>query len=91
MKYIKILFRNKSEISLSFEKAQRLLDSPNQLIKITDEKGNWTGETINKSEIVGTVVDHMDNLIGPPKVEDTPEIIEKRRELLKKYKPIWLK
>jgi hypothetical protein len=54
MKYIRIILRDKREITLSFEKAENLLDHPNQIVRITDEEGKWTGEAINKSEIIWT-------------------------------------
>lgn len=55
MKYIKFFMRDKRlDISLSMAQAERVIDSPNQLVKITDDNGNWTGVTLNKAEIRGT-------------------------------------
>jgi len=42
------------DIVLPIDQAQRIIDSPSQLIKILDGKGEWTGVTINKAEIKGT-------------------------------------
>lgn len=44
-------------ILLPIEKAEKVLDSDQQIIKITDEQGNWTGQTLNKSFLVSTDVD----------------------------------
>lgn len=44
-------------ILLPLEKAEKVLDSDQQIIKITDEQGNWTGQTLNKSFLVSTDVD----------------------------------
>lgn len=51
--------RNKAlNVTLPFEQAERVIDSPNQIVKLLDEHGNWTGDTINKAEIVGTTRDN---------------------------------
>lgn len=42
------------DITLPMEQAKRIMESPNQLVMITDENGDWTGITINKAEIKGT-------------------------------------
>lgn len=44
-------------ILLPFDKAEQVLASDAQIIKITDEKGNWTGKTLNKSFLVSTDID----------------------------------
>ena len=51
--------RDKREITLPFDKAEKLLDSPNQLIKISGDDGIWFGETLNKSEIISTRRDYQ--------------------------------
>ncbi len=57
-KYVKFYMRNKAlNVTLPFEQAERVIDSPNQIVKLLDKQGNWTGDTINKAEIVGTTRD----------------------------------
>lgn len=101
MKYIKFKLRNKTEITLPFEKAQKIIDSEGQIFKITDDKGNWTGKIINKSEIIETEVnslkerDEMDlemqrNALEAP-IEDEEKLRKLREELVNKYKPDFLK
>ena len=58
-KYIKIYFRQKEHnITLPFEVVEQILASPDQITmlkgKVGDEDDVWTGEIINKSEIVAT-------------------------------------
>ena len=55
-KFVRFYMRNKKhDITLSFVQAERIVDSPNQLVKVLDEKtGQWTGITINKAEIIST-------------------------------------
>lgn len=53
--FIKFYMRDKRlDISLSMEQAERIIDNPQQLVKVVDEYGKWTGVTINKAEIRGT-------------------------------------
>jgi hypothetical protein len=53
-KYIKICMRNKEHsITLPFEVAEQILNSPDQITMLKKD-GVWTGEIINKSEIVAT-------------------------------------
>lgn len=59
MKYVKFLMRNKEmNMTLSFEQAERVLNSPNQLVMLTGTDGKWNGDTLNKAEIIGTVRDY---------------------------------
>lgn len=34
--------------------AMRIIDSAQQMIKVTDREGKWTGQTINKAHIIST-------------------------------------
>jgi len=53
-KYVTFFMRDKKlNVTLPFEQAERVIDSPQQLVKIM-ENGVWTGLTINKAEIIGT-------------------------------------
>lgn len=59
-KYIKILFRDKKlePVFLSKEKWESILDDPRTLCKYTlDSETEWTGRTINKSEVIGSEPD----------------------------------
>jgi len=57
MKMIKFVMAKGEEITLPYEQAQKVLNSPQQIVQITDEQGNWTGITINKAHIVCTKED----------------------------------
>lgn len=91
-KLVKIKFRDKTHMTVTLEQAEAILQSPDQLIMLYDEEGNWTGQSINKSEIVGSdrdfyEEDREDNknlplLIGKPEISP-----EKRKELFAKYHP----
>lgn len=84
MKYIKFFMRDKRlDLTLSMAQAERVIDSPNQLVKITDEQGNWTGVTLNKAEIKGTDHDfekeydyQRENTLRLERAELTPEEVE---------------
>lgn len=55
--YIKIINSAKEIKYLPFEKFQRLTKSNSNLVEITDDEGNYLGETINKSFIVSSEPD----------------------------------
>jgi hypothetical protein len=57
MKYIKFYLTRGEPITLPEDKALAILRSTDQLVTITNVKGEWTGETIHKSHIVQTVRD----------------------------------
>ena len=44
-------------ITLPYEQAQKVLNSPQQIIQILGESGEWTGITINKAHIICTKED----------------------------------
>lgn len=54
MKNIEITMSSGPAIIVPFEKAEKLLNSKDQLLKIVGPDGNWTGESINKAHIVST-------------------------------------
>ena len=56
MKYIKFIMSTGDSITLPIDKAERVLNSPSQIVRIT-RNGEWTGETINKAHIVLTKED----------------------------------
>ena len=51
MKKLYVELSNKTIFELNDEIVLRLLQSKDQIVLITDEKGEWTGEAINKSFI----------------------------------------
>lgn len=58
MKYIKFSFTDKKlNISLPFDKAEAVMNSPETIVRITDRSGKWTGQTVNKSLLMATDVD----------------------------------
>ena len=54
---VKFVMSDKSEISLSMEKAEAVLNSPENIVMVS-ENGKWTGVTINKSFLIKTVRDN---------------------------------
>lgn len=89
MKYIKIFLRNGKEMTLEKEKAEKILDSESQIIKLLDETGKWTGKIINKSEIIDTEPDFQkerdeNKLLG---IEEPRKSPEEMKQILEKFKP----
>jgi len=54
MRYIRFNMSKGNPITVPEEKALLLLKSERKIDLISDEEGNWTGESINKSHIVST-------------------------------------
>jgi len=44
-------------ITLPYEQAQKVLNSPQQIIQVLNEEREWTGITINKAHIICTTED----------------------------------
>jgi len=91
-KLVKIRFRDKTSLTVDIEIAEAILDSKEQLIKIYDSEGVWTGQTINKADILGTDRDFEDERRESAKSEvkrlEGPVLTpERMKELLQKYKP----
>ena len=81
MKFIEITMSKGNSFTLPYPKAQKLLESEQQIILVHDDKGNWTGESINKAHIISTRREHQverewrrDNQTKLPK-KDEPEIM----------------
>ena len=90
MKYIKFVMRDGKQHSLSMDRAEKVLNSTQTLIKILDSRGYWTGESINKSEIVDTFPDierEREEIIklGQPQL-DPPLTPEQEAENVKRWK-----
>ena len=84
--------------TVPFEKAEAILDSPQQLIKITNEEGVWDGDSINKADIIGTYRDRETELdwsrknvktIAEPEIDISidPKITEIRSKISQMFKP----
>ncbi len=82
--------------TVPFEKAEAILDSPQQLIKITNDDGVWDGDSINKADIIGTYRDREAELdwsrknvkgISEPIIDLTadPKIAELRSKISKMF------
>lgn len=85
-KYIKFIMRNKEDnITLPFEQAEKVLNLPQQLVMIMDEGGNWTGDSINKTQVVTTYRDlERENIENPKIMIEEPEISPLSEEQMKK-------
>lgn len=93
MKFVRFTLRDKSEYTFPMDKAGRILDSQQQLVKITEENGEWDGTSINKADVVKTERDFKaerdwkyENTLKLEEAEAelTPEDRLKRDELIKK-------
>lgn len=56
--YIKFVMSKGDPITVDEAQAIRILNSPNQLLMVMDDNGQWTHKTINKAHIVETVEDY---------------------------------
>lgn len=54
MKFIKFTLANAEPFSLPYDKAVQVMDSSQQLVMLSDDKGDWSGQTINKAFIICT-------------------------------------
>ena len=54
MKFIKFTLSDGSKFTVTEIQADRILHSNQQIIQITNAKGEWDGRTINKAHIVAT-------------------------------------
>jgi hypothetical protein len=57
MRFIKIALRGGKEFSFPDYKVNAVLNSQEQLVRVTNKKGEWTGTTINKADIQYTEYD----------------------------------
>lgn len=57
MKWIKIGMRDHKEFTFPEYKVLAILDSEDQLVRVHNKKGEWTGTTINKADISWTEFD----------------------------------
>jgi hypothetical protein len=58
-RHIRFEMSNRTSFTLPRDKAEAIMASPQQLIRVTDENGEWTGEVINKAHIVDTKPDWL--------------------------------
>ena len=54
MRYIKFTLSQGEPIILTWEQAEKLLNTPTQIVKILNDKNEWTGVVINKAHIVSS-------------------------------------
>lgn len=98
MNFIKFIMSQGPAFTLPEEQADRIFKSGGQIMNITDSKGKWTGQTINKAHIVSTVRDfeaerdwHRDNaprLSAPqekPLTKEEAARIEKKRQEIRNF------
>lgn len=93
MKFIQITMSDRSKFTVTEIQADRILNSQQQIIQITNSKGEWTGQTINKAHIVATERDfeaerqyriHNTPRLAPPKEKEISDSqkqkVEKKRK-----------
>lgn len=54
MKFVRITLSKGAPFTLPYEQAMDMLNSPQQIILLQGEDGEWSGQTINKAHIVCT-------------------------------------
>lgn len=93
MRFIQFTLSDKTKFTVTHIQADRILNSPQQIIQITNSKGEWDGRTINKAHIVATDRDfeaerqhriHNAPRLAPPKEEEISEAQKKRIEKRRK-------
>lgn len=98
-KLVKFKFRDKTTQTFSLEEAEAIMSSKDQIVMLYDMQGNWTGKSINKSEILGTERDYHEERIETSKKE-VPRLLEPKQDdrtvesmgkTLADYKPKFLK
>jgi hypothetical protein len=95
MKFIRFTLSKGDPFILPFLQAERLLDGEGQLVKITNDAGEWTGQTINKAHIVCTDRDteeeakwkdrNIKRLPEPEKQSDPKRVEQLRKEINQRF------
>lgn len=81
-KQVRIFLRGGHSIVLPLEQVEQILASEEQIITFYDEQNRWTGESINKSEIIRTERDYEEERFL--KQESTNKLPEPKGKLLSK-------
>lgn len=94
-KFVKIIMRDKTTYTLTFEKAQMVLESPQQIVMLKDdESGEWSGEALNKADIMRTDRDfdaeREYQKLNTPKIPELP-LNNQRKIDVEKYRPDFMK
>lgn len=74
-----------NDITLPFEVVEEILTSEDQLVMIKKD-GEWTGDTINKSEIITTYRDYDEEMrqnYNKNQIEEHQETLEEREKINK--------
>lgn len=95
MKAIRFYMSNKEEFLFDEETAEMILDQQNQIVRIADENGKWTGQSVNKAHIICTKIDwgetrHLNRKSEDRQIEAPEKNLEHIRALLKDYRPDFL-
>jgi len=82
----------KNNFTLPMWQAEQVLDSPNQLVKIS-ENGEWNGLTVNKADVAMTDrdreaekewrIENTDQLQAPEERESLPQDIESAKDKIR--------
>lgn len=79
-KFVKIVFKDKKKdpVFISLEKWKGMVEDPKTLVAYTlDSEIEWTGRTMNKSEILASDPDDgYTKMMNPKRLIEEPEIIE---------------
>ncbi len=95
--FIRFFMRNKKlDFTLPKEQAEKVMNSTQQLIMVSDEKtGKWSGITVNKADIMRTDHDWEEERVwamkNTPKL-DVPSSMPPEKEInIDDFKPDFLK
>jgi hypothetical protein len=74
MKFIRFTLRDGSKYTFEFDKGMKILQSPQQLVMVSEEDGGWDGFSINKADVVKTERDYdAEKLYNSKKHPQLPE------------------
>jgi len=88
MRWIKFTMSRGNDISLPMYKAEEIIADEGQLLAIYNDKGNWTGKTINKAHIVSTEFDLEKEKAENEKLKNNFKKIDEPRNTLEQIQEI---
>lgn len=97
MKQVRFYMANKKEYLFDEETAEMILDQEEQIVRLADKDGKWTGESLNKAHLVCTDVDWIETRQESRRenkdhlLEEPDKDVSQIKHFLKIYKPEFLK
>lgn len=88
MRQIKFTMSNKATYILPEDQAREIIDSNKNIVMIAGKNGKWTGDTINKSYLVGTEYDMEATRIAEHEENQYKQIRQGEQKMLKSKKEL---